>query len=234
MTAIDRENLVYAKGKINPIDLEERIMFSFLPKPEGQILDIGCGVGNITKKIQSLGFSVNGVDFSEEAIKKAMTRIPAKCWDLDKGIPFNNNSFDIVWAGDVIEHVFDPIGLLEEINRVLKKDGHLFLSVPNDFNIYKRINVIFSGKSIQSNLYRRRKQCKHHTYFSLELLEYMLSQNNFLIDSFYAIWKMPMLHKFFNIEKKRVTKVKKIGELFGNTFILNTIKIQPAHAPEQA
>lgn len=225
MTAIERENYIYRQGKQNPIDLEEEIMFSFLPYPQRQkILDIGCGIGNISYKIQNQGFDIKGIDFSKVAVEKARKKIPAKCWDLDEGIPFDDNLFDIVWAGDIIEHVFDPCGLLKEVNRVLKKGGHLFLTTPNDFNIHQRVNIFLTGKSIQSKLYRIRGQCKHHTYFSLELLEYMLRKSHFFIDDFYAVWKLPMLHKYLNIRKKRVTRIKKIGQLFGNTFILNTTK----------
>ena len=213
----DRENKRYLFGSDNPIDIEERVMFSLLPKLKGaKLLDVGCGIGTISLELQKQGFEVYGIDFSSVAIKKAKENgIKAIECDLDKeGIPFEDNYFDVVWAGDIVEHVFDPIFLLKEISRVVKPSGKVLLTTPNDFHLKKRLSVFILGKSPQSDIYRNLGQCKHHTMFSLELLKYMLSQGGLDSHSIHSIIKIPKS----NI--KRYCKSKLLGVLFGSVFII--------------
>lgn len=213
----DRENQKYLKESDNPIDIEERIMFSLLPKiKEAKLLDVGCGVGTISCQLQKQGFEVYGIDFSSVAIEKAKEKgIKAIECDVDKdGIPFEDNYFDVIWAGDIVEHVFDPIFLLKEMSRVLKPSGKVLLTVPNDFHLKRRLSVFILGKSPQSNIYRNLRQCKHHTMFSLELLEYMLNQGGLDSHSIHSIIKIPKS----NI--KIYCKIKILGTLFGAVFIV--------------
>jgi len=171
MTPVERENQRYSKGCQNPIDMEEEIMFRHLPHlNKGKLLDVGCGEGSVSLELQKRGFEVVGIDFSSVAVKKAKDKgINALELDVDKdGIPFENNFYDVVWAGDVVEHVFDPIFLLKEIERVIKKTGIILITVPNEMNLTRRVTLFVTGKSPQSDIYRELNQCKHHTFFSLE------------------------------------------------------------------
>ena len=89
--------------------------------------------------------------------------------DVDSGLEFENNQFDAKWMGDVIEHVFDPIFVLKEINRVVKDNGLLLITVPYDLSLGLRIRTLF-GISYQEPTYRERGQYKHHTFFSKKFL----------------------------------------------------------------
>ena len=221
MRAEERENHRYSKGAQNPIDKPEELMFSLLPSgSQKKLLDIGCGIGTIALELKKRGFQVTGVDFSEVAIKKCRQQgLDAVVSDVDKdGLKFADKSFDVVWAGDVIEHVFDPIFLFKEIARVLKDDGTLLMSVPNDFYLRRRWKIFISGKSIQSGVYRKLRQCKHHTFFSWELLEFMLNESKLAIDSYLSIYG-PRRNKF-----PKVTTNKVIGKLFGRKFIISARK----------
>ena len=189
MTPEERENLRYSRGAQNPVEVEEQIMFSLLPDgKQMRLLDVGCGIGNISLELKKRGYQVTGVDFSEVAIRQCLLRaVNAILSDMDHdGLKFPDKSFDIVWAGDVIEHVFDPISVFKEISRVINDNGCLLLSVPNDFNLFRQFHILFTGKSIQSNVYRTAKQCKHHTFFSWELLEYMLTESEFSINRYFS------------------------------------------------
>lgn len=215
----DRENWRYSNGGGNPIEIEERIMFSLLPKLKGaKLLDVGCGIGTISCQLQKRGFEVYGIDFSSVAIKKAKEKgIKAMECDVDKnGIPFEDNYFDVVWAGDIIEHVFDPIFLLKEMSRVVKPLGKVLLTTPNNFHLKTRLSVFISGKSPQSDVYKNFGQYKHHTMFSLDLLEYMLDQAGLDSHSIHSIIKIPKS----NI--KRYCKIRILGALFGAVFIVET------------
>ncbi|MCJ7660959.1 MAG: class I SAM-dependent methyltransferase, partial [Anaerolineales bacterium] len=96
-------------------------------------LDIGFGDGFFSRQIQEAsGARVCGLDISFEATEKARNKgVDARQCDLNEGICFEEESFDLVFCGEVIEHVFDPDLLLDEIWRVLVPGGNLILSTPN-------------------------------------------------------------------------------------------------------
>ncbi len=58
-------------------------------------------------------------------------------------IPFENNYFDAIFAGEIIEHLFDPDHFLAEVSRILKKEGIFVLSTPNLAAIHNRIGLLF-------------------------------------------------------------------------------------------
>jgi len=224
----NRENLRYLNGADNPIETEEKLMFSLLPhipqqkELENKLLDIGCGVGSISDELRKRNFTVTGIDFSEAAIQKCLVKgLDASLSDIDKdGLKFPDNYFDIVWAGDVIEHVFDPLSLFDEIYRVMKDAGQLILSVPNDFNIFSRLKIFITGKSIQSNTYKKLRQCKHHTFFSWELLKFMVKHSNLGVKKYFSICNIP------KTKIEMIVKNKIIGILFGRVFIIQAYKKQ--------
>ncbi len=221
MTPEERENWRYGElGAGNPIEEEEQILFESAKKiyntDSSKLLDVGCGIGTITQELIKIGFDTIGIDFSAKAIEICHTKhLNAKHVDVDKeGLPFDNDHFDVVWMGDVLEHVFDPINLLEEANRVLKPGGRLLLSVPNDYTLAVRWRVFKTGRAIQSPMYRSMRQCKHHTYFSWELLYYMLKVSSFKITELKAPTKMPF-HK-----KGKIVNKELLAKLYGYSFVL--------------
>jgi 2-polyprenyl-3-methyl-5-hydroxy-6-metoxy-1,4-benzoquinol methylase len=178
----------YKKSDHCEIHLEEKIMFQFLKDfsknkniSEIKVLDIGCGSGKITKTIQNRGYDVCGLDFSEEAIKKArQLGIKANLCNLDNGIIADDNSYSVLWAGDIIEHVFDPIGLLKESHRVLKDGSIILMTIPSDVGLISRIRILF-GQSYQVAMYKSSGYYKHHTFFNMALIKFMLRKSGFEI-----------------------------------------------------
>lgn len=190
MKPSERENKRYKEKDHCKIKMEERLMFQALEKysentdkkrEELKVLDIGCGSGLVTKKIKELGYQTEGLDFSEEAVKKAtLNGISASVCDLDEGINKSDGSYDVVWAGDIVEHVFDPIGLLKEANRALKNGGIIIMCIPSDVGLVSRMKMLF-GYSHQELIYKKTGYYKHHTFFNLRLASFMLNQSNFEI-----------------------------------------------------
>lgn len=92
----------------------------------GKILDIGCGempYRTLFPNCEYIGLEIAGGGH-EDSKKKADRFFNGT------EIPFPNEEFDIAIFTEVIEHVTDPDIILDEINRVLKKNGKLFLTVP--------------------------------------------------------------------------------------------------------
>lgn len=193
------ENKRYRQADHCHIKTEELRIFRHIEKIFQQhptnlkLLDIGCGSGRITKIIQDMGLQVKGIDISEVAVNKARQRgLTADVVDLDSGIPEPTAHYDIILAGDIIEHVFDPINVLKECHRVLKDDGTCLITTPHDLSIMVRLRAL-AGHSHQEIPYRRVGVAKHHTVFSWPLLKFMLQQAGFT--------------------SKEVTRVTNIGNL---------------------
>ncbi|MCB0727702.1 MAG: methyltransferase domain-containing protein [Ignavibacteriae bacterium] len=102
-------------------------------KESDKILEVGCGAGHILEKI-SKG-KLYGIDISEIQIERTRKRMGDKV-ELKKApgenIPYEDKFFDKVLCSEVIEHVIDPREVLKEISRVMKDDGILSLSIPNE------------------------------------------------------------------------------------------------------
>ena len=105
--------------------------------PRGQrpdrVLDVGCGEGQLTAALADAGFPVVGIDVAEEPLRRARARHPAldlRVVPVEGPWPLGDASFDLVWAGETIEHVADTAGWLSEVRRVLRSGGSLLLSTP--------------------------------------------------------------------------------------------------------
>lgn len=99
---------------------------------DAAILDIGTSTGTNLRLFQELGYTnVRGLDRSSEAIRFCEEKGlgPVHMGDIGQ-IPFPDNHFDLVLATDIIEHVDDDIGALQEVCRVLKPGGYLLLTAP--------------------------------------------------------------------------------------------------------
>lgn len=125
-----------------PTNLKGRLRFSMdlLESNEirnKKILDIGCGYGwfelNILKNNPK---KITGIEISREDLKTAIANVKNKDVDFKIGtavkLPFKNNSFDLVVAWEVIEHIDkgSEAKMFNEISRVLKKGGVFCLSTP--------------------------------------------------------------------------------------------------------
>lgn len=115
-----------------------------------KVLDVGCGDGFflacLAEKLEGSKKKVEyvGVDYSEYKLKKA-SKLPFefKFCNLEENIPYKDATFDFVYSGEVIEHIYNPDYMLEECWRVLKPKGHLLLSTPNLQAWYNRFFFLF-------------------------------------------------------------------------------------------
>ncbi len=99
-----------------------------------RVLDVGCGEGRFAVELTHAGAEVVGIDVAEEPLRRARARHPELDlrlvaaegpWELE------GSGFDVVWAGETIEHVADTAAWLSEVRRVLRSGGRLLLSTPD-------------------------------------------------------------------------------------------------------
>jgi SAM-dependent methyltransferase len=94
-----------------------------------QILDIGCGTGANLEMLAQFGDS-EGVDVSDDALEFCRQKGLKASKGLAESLPYSDESFDVVTALDVVEHLDDDIAGLKEMHRVLKKGGDALIFVP--------------------------------------------------------------------------------------------------------
>jgi 2-polyprenyl-3-methyl-5-hydroxy-6-metoxy-1,4-benzoquinol methylase len=98
-----------------------------------RVLDVGCGEGQFAAELARAGASVVGIDVAEEPLRRARELHPeldVRLEDAEGPWELADGSFDVVWAGEVIEHVADTAAWLSEVRRVLRSGGRLLLSTP--------------------------------------------------------------------------------------------------------
>jgi len=102
----------------------------------GRVLDVGCGMGNISKALGALGFSVLGIDVDEPTIEMAKHSNPfpdTVAFECANAEELNDRAdkFDAIVCSEVLEHLEDPAALVHQFTPWLKQDGLLIVTVPN-------------------------------------------------------------------------------------------------------
>lgn len=129
---------------------------NFFKKAKGKLLDVGCCRGGLRKYLHG-ELEYYGVDILTNNFKHYI-RI-----DLNsKLLPFKDKQFDAVNCSDVLEHLFYPFEMLKEIKRVLKDDGFVLISLPNDRGLNRIFLDLFTDiRSFEDSVY------DHHWRFSI-------------------------------------------------------------------
>jgi SAM-dependent methyltransferase len=129
-------------------------------EPGASILDFGCGPCDKTAILQHLGFRCAGCDdLAEDWHKESGQREAILAFASESGIdfrtsngsglPFERGQFDMVMMHDVLEHIHDsPRELMNDLLELAKPEGLLFVTVPNQVNIKKRIEVLLGRTNL--------------------------------------------------------------------------------------
>jgi len=135
ITAYDR-NCVEFENKFMeyPPYIQQIREFINLLKPGIEVLDLGCGPGNVSRQLLLSGkeFIIKGIDLSEEMIKLARENVPCgdfSCQDI-REISFKAQTFDVIFLSFCIVHLTDMelVLLIQKVSNYLRKEGKLYLS----------------------------------------------------------------------------------------------------------
>ena len=131
-----------------------------------KVLDLGCNFGQLGKLLIEKGNEVHGIDISPKAVECSKSLgIMAKVGNLEETIDFENQSFHVIVAMEVIEHILDTDLLLDEIYRVLKTDGRLIITTPNMASLGKRILLLLGRNPYMESSYTYPKGAVGHIRF---------------------------------------------------------------------
>jgi 2-polyprenyl-6-hydroxyphenyl methylase/3-demethylubiquinone-9 3-methyltransferase len=138
------------RAVFNPIRVEySKTLFERLNINAAQMnaLEVGCGGGILSEEIAKMGFNTTGIDPSEQSLNSAIKHAKDNNLVINykKGagekLPFQNNSFDVIFCCDVLEHVHDLPKVISEISRVLKNGG-IFIYDTFNRTCFSKISAI--------------------------------------------------------------------------------------------
>lgn len=187
-----------------------------------KILDYGCGYGFLMEMLIDDGYDVEGVEISEDRLKV----IKQRQGNLDRVRKFNLlndekipdeliEKYDCVMLFHVIEHITSPVDFLKKVKKLIKKDGFIFMEMPNidnilmklsqDFNDYNyfRDHVAYYNPSIMKKLcecagYSVLKQKGVQTYGLINNMNWMINGKPQLTNpSYEAPKEIKWLEDFF-------------------------------------
>lgn len=113
------------------------------PNKNISILDVGAGQGALSKRLHEAGFKVSACEFNKDNF--VYDKVEFKEANVAEHFPYDDNSFDIVVAAELIEHLLDQTRFFKECNRVLKPGGSLVVSTPNILSLKSRLQFFSSG-----------------------------------------------------------------------------------------
>lgn len=104
-------------------------------KPTGKFLEVGCAGGAFLNAAKKSGYDVYGVEFSGDAARLARTKygLNVVVGDIHEA-KFPENQFDVIFLGDVLEHLPDPLASVKELYRILAPKGIVVFECPTQTN----------------------------------------------------------------------------------------------------
>ena len=175
-----------------------------------RVLDLGCRDGMLTSGFAE-GNKVLGVDIDQQALELAREKVGIETqWlNLNEEWPWEEDSFDVIVACEIMEHLFFMENFLEKVARTLKKGGLFIGSVPNGFRMRNRWKFLF-GKEYETDP-------THVRRFSSDKLETVLGEH------FSEIEIVPLGGKVLPFLSVSGSLPKKVGRLFAKDLLWRCI-----------
>lgn len=165
----------------------------------GRMLDVGYSKGSFADYLAEAGWACTGLDLSEHNHPAVRTI----CCDLNDPFPVASGEFDLVAAGEVLEHVIDQEFFLQECGRVLRPGGLLVLTTPNLSYLLNRFLVPLGA--VPMFVHAR----YHYHFHTKKTLESLVSECGFRID------KLLSSHTLYSSRRHSSGRIfEYLGDLF--------------------
>lgn len=178
-----------------------------------RILELGCGCGVLASVVHEMtGSVIDGIEYSRTGISVAKKHgVRAVYADLNRRFPYKDNSFDLVYSDQVLEHILKTDHFFAESKRVLKKNGVMLVITPNLSFWFNRLIFVTGGYPLFLEVSEKNKTygtgilkkimvetgaMGHIRVFNTSALSDMIEGNGFRITNKIGLsqsWNMPFL-----------------------------------------
>ncbi len=226
---------------VDQSDIEKiRIIHALLEQdPQAELLDCGCSDGLLTVELaKTIGTSrVFGIDVVPQKLAAANAlEIDTRLGDLNDPLPFEDESFDVLLANHVIEHLNDTDAFIREMRRVLKVGGYAIIATSNLAALYNIVYLLLGRQpyvamvsdEILAGTWMPLKRGHpvadegpgHRRVFTLRALEQLLEHHGFQVErsigsGYFPLFR-PLARIMCRIDKMHATsltvKVRKAGK----------------------
>ena len=167
------------------------------------ILDLGSGRGGLLLLGKELGYNIVGLEYNPQYIEETLRRAKEKGLQVQvqqgkgEALPYPDASFDFVNMAEVLEHVQEPDLVMQEVYRVVKPNGGVYVSVPSRYGAFDPHFKIYGvnwvprawsdayislfGKHKEYHTDAGEQRLSHMHYFTLPAIHTLLSKIGFTI-----------------------------------------------------
>jgi 2-polyprenyl-3-methyl-5-hydroxy-6-metoxy-1,4-benzoquinol methylase len=161
------------------------------------ILDCGISKGGVADILSREGANCFGIDINPREIE-GVKIVQA---DLNKGIPEFGIKFDVIFAGEIIEHLFDDSKFIRECHTILKPGGILIITVPNLTSFFNRFLMFFGSMPLTAYV---AAPFHYHVYNRRRLKNLIKDEGFEIIKAISSYWPLNIF-----------TKIPVVGRIFG-------------------
>ena len=165
-----------------------------------RVLDVGAGLGFFSHKFKRLGGEVLSTDVDHDALSfiKETLGIQTLPWDIEKDSTLTTQ-FDLIFMGEILEHIKDPSKVFERVSRLLRPGGYLIISTP------ALEGVFIHSKGKQLCHHEGSEKHERDGFFKAELTSLFEQYGLSVIDHSYCLYFLSEL--FMQLTKLGYTRV---------------------------
>lgn len=177
-----------------------------LPENQRRIFDLGCGNGSVSNWLNQNGWDVTGIDASVEGIAQAQNNYPnitlehASVYD---DLPERYGQFSAVISLEVIEHLYNPRALTQQLYNLLLPGGTAIISTPYH-GYWKNLAMAVTGK--MDSHYTALWDHGHIKFFSMKTLTTIIEEAGLTVERFHRVGRLPILGKSMIAVIKKTAK----------------------------
>jgi 2-polyprenyl-3-methyl-5-hydroxy-6-metoxy-1,4-benzoquinol methylase len=172
-------NAMYLQVRKLTLGIKKKLIITSTGVKNGALLDVGAGSGAFVNHMQSAGWKTEGVEPDEQAIKRAAAVYGLQLKSSSELFNYSENSFDAITLWHVLEHVHDLHGYIEQLKRICKPGGRVFVAVPNYTSFdAEHYGAEWAAYDVPRHLY----------HFSPAAMHALMDKHGCKIESIHPMW----------------------------------------------